>query len=96
MQSVHRCRRPWWLLLALALFLAGQTLAAAHWHDSSQDADDDCALCVYSATATAAVAAAGWHIPVVIAAAIGFSLFTSVRLVAVRFCDPRAPPVSQH
>ncbi len=95
LQNLHRNRRPWWLLLALALFLAGQTLAAAHWHDDSQGLDSDCALCVYSSTATAAVAAAGWQTPIVIVAAILFSLVTSVRLVAVRFCDSRAPPVFQ-
>lgn len=95
LQKPLRNRRPWWLLLALALFLAGQTLAAAHWHDDSQGLDSDCALCVYSSTATAAVTAAGWQIPVVVIAAIAFTLVTGVQLIAVRFCDSRAPPVLQ-
>lgn len=59
-----RARRPYWLLLALALFFAGQIAIAAHWHDAAPSShtnstlDSDCALCVLSSTAGAAVVAA--------------------------------------
>ena len=90
-------RRPWWLLLTLVLFFAGQTLAVAHWHDDSRadgkkGLDSDCALCVYASTATAAVNADGWQIPVVIFATIWFTALVSFKSVAVRFFDSRAPP----
>ena len=53
-----RARRPYWLLLALALFFAGQIAISAHWHDAaSTTLDSDCALCVLSSTAGAAIAA---------------------------------------
>jgi hypothetical protein len=99
-QRFQRSRRPWWLLLTLALLLAGQTLAASHWHDESfahkgKSLDSDCALCVYSSTATAAFSMVDFQIAVVIAAAVWFILATGVRLVAIRFCDSRAPPL-QH
>ena len=93
----HSSRRPWWLLLTLALFFAGQTLGAAHWHNDSlshkgKGLDTDCALCVYSSTGTAAVNADGWQIPIVIFATIWFTALVSFNSVAVRFFDSRAPP----
>lgn len=90
--------RPWWLLLALALFFAGQTLAAAHRHDDGiggKSSDGDCALCIYSSTATAAVSTAGLQAAVIFAAVIGFTQAAGIRRAAVRFCDSRAPPVFQ-
>jgi hypothetical protein len=96
-QSFPRSRRPWWLLLTLVLFFAGQSLAAAHWHDDSlahkgKGLDSDCALCVYSSTATAAFSAVDFQTAVVIAAAVWFTHATGVHLVAIRFFDSRAPP----
>jgi len=95
--NTHSSHRPWWLLLTLVLFFAGQTLAAAHWHDDSpshkgKGLDSACALCVYSSTATAAVNADGWQIPVSTFAIIWFTALVSFDSVAVRFFDSRAPP----
>ena len=96
----HGSQRPWWLLLTLVLFFAGQSLAAAHWHNDSlvhkgKGLDGDCALCVYSSTATAAVNANGWQIPVVTFTTICFTALVSFNAVVVRFFDSRAPPSFQ-
>lgn len=93
----HRSRRPWWLLLTLVLFFAGQTLAAGHWHDDGlnhkgKSLDNACALCVYSSTATAAVNADSWQIPVFTFAIIWLTALVSFNSVAARFFDSRAPP----
>lgn len=98
MPNAPRNHRPWWLLLALALFLAGQTLATAHRHDDSlgsTGADADCALCIYSSTATAAVSIASLQMAVIFAAIVGFAPFAGILRAAVRFCDSRAPPFIQ-
>ena len=51
-----RARRPYWLLLALALFFAGQIASASHWHDAASNTiDSDCALCVLSSATGAAI-----------------------------------------
>lgn len=68
-------RRPYWLLLVLALFLAGQIASAQHWHNTASEAADyDCALCVLSG-ATAAITPAALIIA-------GFALATFV-LIAI-------------
>lgn len=86
-------RRPYWLLLVLALFLAGQVASAAHWHDAIDQADADCALCMLSSANGAAAVAAGWQF---LAAPLGslfvFMFVPMVRRAVVRFHDSRAPP----
>jgi len=55
MNKARACR-PYWLLLALALFFAGQIASASHWHDAaSNTVDSDCALCALSSVAGAAI-----------------------------------------
>lgn len=87
-------RKPYWLLLVLALFLAGQIASAQHWHNAvSEAADYDCALCVLSG-ATAAI------LPDALVIA-GIALFTFVLLEITRtfICrrvyayESRAPPL---
>ena len=94
---ISRRRRPWWLLLTLALFLAGQTLAVGHRHDDSfHHPDNECALCVYASTATAAIGGLALPLAIALAAIAHFLRIRSVRRVVVRFCDARAPPVLPH
>lgn len=58
-----RARRPYWLLLALALFFAGQIASASHWHDvASSTIDNDCALCVLSSATGAAIVSDAFNI----------------------------------
>jgi hypothetical protein len=86
-------RKPYWLLLALVLFLAGQIASAQHWHNSVSDkADYDCALCVLSGATAAIIPAA-----LIIAgtALVVFFLLENKRTF-VRRCvyayESRAPP----
>jgi hypothetical protein len=86
-------RRPYWLVLALALFLAGQVAGSAHWHETASQLDADCALCMLSNANGAAVSAASWP-PLTIALSgivcLVFAVPASRRVV--RFFDSRAPP----
>lgn len=50
-----RAGRPYWLLLALVLFFAGQIAVASHWHDDANALDADCALCILSSASGAAL-----------------------------------------
>ena len=88
----HR-RRPYWLLLVLALFLAGQAAAAGHWHDGGAQADSDCALCLFAGAGSAALTGSGWQ---PLAICLGITVFLILtgapRRSAVRFHDSRAPP----
>ena len=87
-------RRPYWLLLALALLLAGQVASAGHWHNNdSNTVDYDCALCLLSGISGSAVTSIAWQVPSVPSFAF-FSVyfFFSVRRSVVRFNDSRAPP----
>ena len=91
--------RPWWLLLVLALFLGGQTLAALHHHDEEmthkgQVPDHDCALCVYASMATAAIGSAGWQLTISLFDAVWLTRRVGVRRAAVRFHNSLAPPDS--
>lgn len=87
-------RKPYWLLLALVLFLAGQIASAQHWHNAVSDAADyDCALCVLSG-ATAAI------IPdALIIAVIALVTFVSIEIARPLACrciyayQSRAPPL---
>lgn len=86
-------RRPYWLLLALLLFFAGQIAAAAHWHDEANVIDADCALCVLSSATGAAITAAALTFAGLILCT--FILTETARVIA-RPCahayDSRAPP----
>ena len=87
-------QRPYWLLLALALLLAGQFAAINHWHDGDTAPDYDCSLCVLSSAGVHAVTSDAWHLPLVpFAFVVSFSVVIGVRREAIRFCDARAPPV---
>jgi hypothetical protein len=87
-------RRPYWLLLALALFLSGQIASAEHWHNASSEAVDyDCALCVLSGVNGAAIVSSAWQaqgVPLFVFISVYFFFFT--RRSVVRFNDSRAPP----
>jgi hypothetical protein len=87
-------RRPYWLLLVLALFLAGQVASAQHWHDTLSDAADyDCALCVLSGTSTGAITTSAWQAPALIVFAfVFFYCHVATQRAVVRFSDARAPP----
>lgn len=93
-ENKRRALRPYWLLLALALFFAGQIATAAHWHNDLNSVDADCALCVLSSAAGAAIIDSA----VVLVAA---TLFAFIILLAVpsaycgvsRCYDSRAPPL---
>lgn len=87
-------RRPYWLLLVLALFLAGQVASAQHWHNAVSDAVDyDCALCVLSGTNTGAIITSAWQAPVIIVFAfVSFYCCVAIQRGVVRFNDARAPP----
>ena len=91
--------RPYWLLLALVLFLAGQVATAAHWHDDraafgdQSSLDLDCALCVLSSAAGAALTSD----PLILASiALCTFIFTAItRTFIARRApayDSRAPP----
>jgi hypothetical protein len=87
-------RRPYWLLLALALFVAGQIASAGHWHDDSKTLDADCALCMLSGANSGAAIHSAW--PLVAVALFAFVSFFVVKLTqrcCSRCYDSRAPPV---
>lgn len=89
-----RVRRPYWLLLALVLFFAGQVATAAHWHNDLDKLDADCALCVLSSAASAAIVTAALTF-----ASVALSAFVLVEIIqtiahrCVRSYDSRAPPL---
>lgn len=84
---------PYGLLLALALFVAGEVASSAHWHDAAKQLDTDCALCMLSTANGAAAVASAWQLPtVLIAAFIVILQSPTVRRTVVRFHDSRAPP----
>jgi hypothetical protein len=86
-------QRPYWLLLVLALFVAGQVAGFSHWHDAVDQPEPDCALCMLSTANGAAAIAGEWQLPQL----PSVYLLVSLLLVAVlrtveRFHDSRAPP----
>jgi hypothetical protein len=88
-----KARRPYWLLLALALFFAGQVATASHWHNDAAKLDADCALCVLSSAAGAAI------VPdALIVAGVAVSTFIFIEITCafiyrrVYAYDSRAPP----
>ena len=90
-----RASRPYWLLLALALFFAGQIAAASHWHDAAANAiDSDCALCVLSSATGAAIVADAFNITGIV-----LCIFLAVHVARVfisrraYFYQSRAPPL---
>lgn len=88
-----RARRPYWLLLALVLFVAGQIATASHWHNDLNKIDADCALCVLSsATSAAIVDSALPIISVVLCAFILAEITQAIAHRCVRSYDSRAPP----
>lgn len=90
-----RSRRPYWLLLVLALFMAGQCLSVSHWHATTSGSDFDCALCVLSSANQGSAPASGWLLLDLAFFSFVFLLLTcGVRRSALRFHDSRAPPVS--
>ncbi|MFT3930050.1 MAG: hypothetical protein QM709_07100 [Spongiibacteraceae bacterium] len=90
-----RARRPYWVLLALALFFAGQIAVASHWHEATANTiDNDCALCVLSSTAGTAIVADAVKI-VGIAFCVFFFVHSTRVFVSLRasFYQSRAPPL---
>ena len=88
-------RRPYWLLLVLALFFAGQVASSAHWHaaDSVNQLDADCALCMLSGANGAAAITTVWQSLSIPLGSIFFVYFVAtMRRSAPRFFDSRAPP----
>jgi hypothetical protein len=91
--AIRTARRPYWLLLVLALFLAGQVASSSHWHEALAQADADCALCMLSSATGAAAIATGWQLTAIPLAFFAVSLLlVAVRRSVVRFHDSRAPP----
>lgn len=86
-------RRPYWLLLALVLFLGGQIASAGHWHDNAKTVDSECALCVLSSATSGAITANAWQ-----AAVVSVFIFFAIYFVVpparetLRFYNSRAPP----
>lgn len=86
-------RRPYWLLFALALFLAGQFAAANHWHDGGNTSDYDCALCVLSSVGAHAISPTAPSLPAPLPAAFVITLVAAAALrPALRFYAARGPP----
>lgn len=82
-----------WLLLALLLFVGGQTLAAEHRHGDLLNLHSDCSVCVLSAASGSAAVDSAWPDPIPALAAEYTDHATGrSRPAAVRFCDSRAPP----
>ena len=87
-------KRPYWLLLVLALFLGGQIASAGHWHDSAKTIDHDCALCVLSSATSGAITSNAWHAGVFLSFIfIAFHCAAPLTRGAERFYESRAPPV---
>lgn len=87
-------QRPYWLLLVLALFVAGQIAGAGHWHNDNKTLDADCALCMLSSANSGTVIDSAW--PLIAAALFAFVFFFVVKLTqrsCSRCYDSRAPPV---
>lgn len=92
-RHVVSARRPYWLLLALALFVAGQCLSVSHWHDFDNRADFDCALCVLSSASGAAALDSAWpSLATVLAALVFLVAVYALQRGVRRFHDSRAPP----
>jgi len=86
-------RRPYWLVLVLALFFAGQVASSAHWHDAAKQLDADCALCMLSGANGAAAVASAWQpLSIPLGAPVFLLFVTAIRRIAIRFHDSRAPP----
>ncbi|HSB96844.1 MAG TPA: hypothetical protein VLC91_10355 [Spongiibacteraceae bacterium] len=86
-------RRPYWLVLVLALFFAGQVASSAHWHDAATQLDVDCALCMLSGANGAAVVANVWQpLSIPLGAPVFLLFVAAIRRIATRFHDSRAPP----
>ncbi|HET8710015.1 MAG TPA: hypothetical protein VFM32_01470 [Spongiibacteraceae bacterium] len=85
--------RPYWLLFALALFIAGQFATAAHWHDEGKTLDADCALCALSSAAGAAIAP---DTPTIASVVVCAFFFIEVACIFIsrhtRIYNSRAPP----
>ena len=91
--SIRTARHPYWLVLVFALFLAGQIASGAHWHDSTQSQDAECALCTLSNAVSGAITSSAWSIAVITAfIAVRFSLQTAPAIAVARCYDSRAPP----
>jgi len=88
-----RAQRPYWLLLALVLFFAGQIATASHWHNNPDTLDADCALCMLSSATGAAIVTHALTF-----ANIAFCIFILAEIIqaiahrCVRSYDSRAPP----
>ncbi len=90
----RRARRPYWLLLVLALFVAGQVAAAGHWHDNSDTHHADCALCLLSsANGAAAIDSTVPFIAVALSEFVFLFTLPATRGGFSRCYDSRAPPV---
>ncbi len=92
--NVRACR-PYWVLLALALFFAGQIAAVSHWHDAATNSiDNDCALCVLSSAAGAAIASAAFVIGgIALALFIAAASVRNAKSRCVCVYQSRAPPL---
>lgn len=91
--NARALRRPYWLLLVLALFIGGQIVSSAHWHDTSHQLDADCALCMLSSANGAAATNAAWQpLSVPLGAPVFLLFVAAIRRIATRFHDSRAPP----
>jgi hypothetical protein len=90
----HHLLRPYWLVLTLVLFFAGQIASSAHWHNASNQLDADCALCMLSGANGAAVISDTWQPLSIPLGVTVFLLFVApIRRIARRFHDSRAPPL---
>lgn len=87
-------RRPYWLLLALVLFFAGQVAVSTHWHDVANTLDADCALCVLSSATSAAIASDALNIASIVLCSLLLIEFTCVFVFRRTYAyQSRAPPL---
>lgn len=85
--------RPYWLVLALVLFFAGQIASSAHWHDIGNQLDADCALCMLSGANGAALTTSTWQpLSIPLGAPLVLIIAAVVRCAATPCYDSRAPP----